>query len=84
MINGLGGYGAYSQLPIQEKLTNQRSQSSDDGESSKKTNASSREELFKSLLKASSADESRPAPSGSEARQADSTAGRGQVVDLNV
>lgn len=84
MINGLGGYGAYSQLPIQEKLTNQRSQSSDDNESSKKTNASSREELFKSLLKASNTDDSRQATAGTEGRQADSTAGRGQVVDLNV
>ncbi len=84
MINGLGGYGAYNQLPIQDKLTNQRAQTSDDSSKKTSTNASSREELFKSLLKSSSADEGRAPTAGTEGRSADSTAGRGQVVDLSV
>lgn len=81
MINGLGGYAAYGQLSVQEKLAGQRPPV-DQGQGQTGTNKANREELFRALLKAAPTAETQTATA--EKARSDPSPGRGQVLDLNI
>ena len=80
MINGLGGYAAYAQPTIQEKLAGQRAPL--EGEQGQTANKANREELFRALLKTAPTAESQSATA--EKVRSDPSQGRGQVLDLNI
>lgn len=81
MINGLGGYAAYGQPSIQEKLAGQRAPVDDEQGQANGANKANREELFRALLKTAPTAETQVA---AEKVRSDPSQGRGQVLDLNI
>ncbi len=80
-MTAIGGYNAYSQPLIQQRAT--QSPAEDDS-SSKKSSAASREELFRSILRANETNADNSVSSGREAVKSEASQGRGQVVDITV
>lgn len=78
----IGGYSAYSQPLIQQRASQQQAPVEDDS-STKKSAATSREELFRSILKANETDIDNGI-SGREAVRSEASSGRGQFVDITV
>jgi len=78
----IGGYNAYSQPLIQQRAT--QTPASEDDSSTRKSSATSREELFRSILKANETDTDNNVSSGREAARSEASQGRGQFVDITV
>lgn len=77
----IGGYNAYSQPLIQQRVTQTPV---DEDSSTRKSSAASREELFRSILKANETDSDNGVFGGRESVRSEASQGRGQFVDITV